>query len=40
LHFASERRESVARSEQSANLHGRYGYLEKAFDGDNSDCLA
>ena len=28
------------RSKQSANLQRRYGYLEKAFDGDTSHCLA
>ncbi len=27
-------------SNQSANLQRRYGYLEKAFDGDASHCLA
>jgi hypothetical protein len=27
-------------SNQSANLQKRYGYLEKAFDGDASHCLA
>jgi hypothetical protein len=29
-----------ARSKQSADLQRRYGYLEKAFDGDTSRCLA
>ena len=28
------------RRKQSANLQRRYGYLEKAFDGDTSRCLA
>jgi hypothetical protein len=28
------------RRKQSANLERRYGYLEKAFDGDISRCLA
>jgi len=29
-----------ARSKQSADLQRRYGYLEKAFDGDAKVCLA
>jgi hypothetical protein len=27
-------------NKQSVNLQRRYGYLEKAFDGDTSHCLA
>jgi hypothetical protein len=31
---------AITRSKQSANLQRRYGYLEKAFDGGTSHCLA